>query len=134
MDNFDRNESTLAGTGYTHDTILVLFQNVPSKPPEVNKISERAIQSRTTVRLRSKVKCQQHNRIGAIKERGEIPTGYKVSEIPSYCNIVSSTIAATEVPNGASRDVTFTDVDTSTSTTKSINSDYFLWIINCLLR
>jgi hypothetical protein len=28
MDNFDRNESTLAGTGSTHDTIL--FQNVPS--------------------------------------------------------------------------------------------------------
>ena len=25
LDNFDRNESTLAGTGSTHDTILVLF-------------------------------------------------------------------------------------------------------------
>ena len=116
MDNFNRNESTLVGTGSTHDTILALFQNVPSnleKPPEMNKISERAIQSRTTVQLCSKVKCQQLIRIGAIKERGEIPTGYKVSEIPSYCNIVSSTIAATEVPNSASRDVTFTDVDTT---------------------
>ena len=29
LDNFDRNESTLAGTGSTHDTIFVLFQNVP---------------------------------------------------------------------------------------------------------
>ena len=29
MDNFDRNENTLAGTVSTHDTILVLFQNVP---------------------------------------------------------------------------------------------------------
>ena len=37
MDNFDQNESTLAGTGSTHDTILVLFQNVPinlEKPPQ----------------------------------------------------------------------------------------------------
>ena len=25
LDNFDRNESTMAGTGSTHDTILVLF-------------------------------------------------------------------------------------------------------------
>ena len=25
MDNFDRNKSTLAGTGSMHDTILVLF-------------------------------------------------------------------------------------------------------------
>ena len=31
MDNVDRNESTLEGTGSTHDTILVLFQNVPTK-------------------------------------------------------------------------------------------------------
>ena len=44
MDNFDRNESTLAGTGSTHDTILVLFQNVPvveKKPSEGSEISSR---------------------------------------------------------------------------------------------
>ena len=44
MDNFDRNESTLAGTGSTHDTILVLFQNVPvneEKPSEGSEISTR---------------------------------------------------------------------------------------------
>ena len=42
LDNFDRNESTLAGTGSTHDTILVLFQNVPiglDKPPAESDIS-----------------------------------------------------------------------------------------------
>ena len=36
LDNFDRNESTLGGTGSSHDTKLVLFQNVPlklMKPP-----------------------------------------------------------------------------------------------------
>ena len=85
LDNFDRNESTLAGTGSTHDTILVLFQNVPidlEKPSEESEISVRALetQTRSTVKLRSKVNCQQLIRMGAIKERGEIPTNYNISE------------------------------------------------------
>ena len=57
MDNFDRNESTLAGTGSTHDTILVLFQNVPvneEKSSEGSEISTRlpVSQDRISVRLR----------------------------------------------------------------------------------
>ena len=31
MENFDRNESALAGTGSTHDTILVLFSKCSCK-------------------------------------------------------------------------------------------------------
>ncbi len=63
MDNFDLNESTLAGTGSSHDTILILFQNVPlilKKPPRESAISARSLftRSRTTVKLRSKVSCQ----------------------------------------------------------------------------
>ena len=85
MDNFDRNESTLAGTGSTHDTILVLFQNVPTNkenPSDESDISTRpfSAQSRTTVKLRSKVHCQQLIRMGAMKERGEIGENFKVSE------------------------------------------------------
>ena len=88
LDNFDHNESTLAGTGSTHGTILVLFQNVPinlEKPPEQSEISTRSLaaQSRTTVKLRSQVSCQQLVRMGPVKERGEIPTYYKVSETPA---------------------------------------------------
>jgi len=48
LENFDRNESTLAGTGCTHDTILVFFQNVPSnleKPSQGSKISTRPLTS-----------------------------------------------------------------------------------------
>ena len=64
MDNFDRNESTLAGTGSTHDTILVLFQNVRrnlEKPSAESELSSRppSSLSRTTVKLRSKVGCQE---------------------------------------------------------------------------
>jgi hypothetical protein len=86
MDNFDRNESTLAGTGSTHDTILVLFQNVPTNkenPSDESDILTRpfSAQSRTTVKLRSKVHCQQLIRMGAMKERGEIGENFKVSEI-----------------------------------------------------
>ena len=56
LDNFDRNESTLARIGSSHNTILVLFQNVPlklMKPPRENEISTRflATGSRTTVKL-----------------------------------------------------------------------------------
>jgi len=85
MDNFDRNESTLAGTGSTHDTILVLFQNVPrnlEKPSGENALSIRHLsnKSRTTVKLRSKVGCQELIRMGIVRERGEIPANYKVSE------------------------------------------------------
>ena len=42
MDNFDRNENTLAGTASTHDIILVLLQNVPlqlQKPLSKGQIS-----------------------------------------------------------------------------------------------
>ena len=85
MDNFDRNESTLAGTGSTHDTILVLFQNVPAnkeKPSDESVISTRpfSAQSRSTVKLRSKVLCQQLIRMGAMKQRGEIGDNFEVSE------------------------------------------------------
>ena len=60
LDNFDCNESTLAGTSSTHDTILVLFQNIPinlEKPSEVSEICARllATKSQSTVKLRSKV-------------------------------------------------------------------------------
>ena len=39
MDNFDHNESALAGIGSTHDTILVLFQNVPTNK-EIHQTSK----------------------------------------------------------------------------------------------
>ena len=83
MDNFDCNESTLAGTGSTHDTILVLFQNAPTnkgKPTNESGISTRlfSTQSRTTVKLRSKVHCQQLVRMGAMIERGEISENFKI--------------------------------------------------------
>ncbi len=85
MDNFDRNESTLAGTGSSHDTILILVQNVPlilKKPPRESAISARSLftRNRTTVKLRSKISCQQLISMGSLKERGEIPPGYKVIE------------------------------------------------------
>ena len=76
MDNFDCNESTLAGTGSTHDTILVLFQNVPvneEKSSEGSEISTRlpVSQDRISVRLQSKVKCQEFIWMGPMKHRGE---------------------------------------------------------------
>ena len=135
MDNFDHNESTLAGTGSTHDTILVIFQNVPisvEKPSAESEISARSVdtQSRTTVKLRSKVLCQKIIRMGPVKERGEIHLDYKVSE-PTP-NTKSSTIEASEVLD-MTRDPSSTTTDgyaKATESTKSINTDYFLWMAN----
>ena len=66
MDNFDRNENTLTGTGSTHDTILVLFQNVArnlEKPSGENELSIRPLsnKSMTTVKCRiAEIKCCQY--------------------------------------------------------------------------
>jgi len=44
LDNFDCNKSSLAGIGSSHDTNLVLFQNVPlMKPPRESEISARSL-------------------------------------------------------------------------------------------
>ena len=64
LDNFHSIKCSLAGTGSSNDIMLVIFQNVPfklMKPPKQSEISERSLttQSRTTVKLRSKVRCQE---------------------------------------------------------------------------
>ena len=156
MDNFDRNESTLAGTGSSHDTILILFQNVPlvrEKPPQESEISVRSIltQSRTTVKLRSKVSCQQLVWMGALTERGEVPDSYEVRNfIPP--GLTSSTDddeqdddeqMQVSSPEAAGTSLTtFTDDDdamlafapeaasTASSESSFITSDYFLWTVN----
>ena len=139
LDNFDHNESTLAGTSSTHDTILVLFQNVPfnlEKPSEVSEISARplATKSWSTVKLRSIVNCQQLIRMGAVKERGEISTDYKVSESPSNSAILgliaSETVVDLTMVSTTAADPTPTATDSSNTAIKSINADYFLWIAN----
>lgn len=159
MDNFDRNESTLAGTGSSHDTILILFQNVPlalEKPLQESEISARSLssQSRTTVKLRSNVNCQQLIPMGSMRERGEIPAEFKVIETFSNSDVTSSRDgqpeAAVEVVTAAtssaateSSTVVLTpesevldEVATTPSlrigvkSTRSIDTDYFLWTIN----
>ena len=150
LDTFDHNESTLAGTGSTHDTVLVLFQNVPinlEKPPEQSEISTKSLaaQSLTTVKLRSQVSCQQLVRMGPVKERGEIPTYYKVSETPfnsadDPTTVSTTAAAAVDVVDIMLQDTPHTTTDSYAmatdfaGSTKSINSDNFLRIVNCSSR
>jgi hypothetical protein len=120
MDNFDRNESTLAGTGSTHDTILVLFQNVPihlEKPPEESKVSVRPLESRTTVKLRSTVSCQKLIRMGKRTERGEIDIKYKVLLEPLYNCPIASVVDPTSIATESTSVVSDED-----SSSMSINS------------
>ena len=155
MDNFDRNESTLAGTGSTHDTILVLFQNVPvseEKPSEESEISTRlpVSQDRISVRLRSKVKCQELIRMGPLKHRGEIlvqdesltasSNGEDISltsdECPatnvSIANVTNTTETVTTTPQADACLITTSPMTDTTSipSMQSISLDYFLWLLN----
>ena len=82
---YHRHESTLVGTGSTDDTILVLFQIVPTNKENASDESYKSTrpfpaQSWTTVNVRSKVRCQQLIRMGAMKERGEIGENFEVSQ------------------------------------------------------
>ena len=157
MDNFDRNESTLAGTGSTHDTILVLFQNVPvneEKPSEGSEISTRlrVPQDRISVRLRSTVKCQELIRMGPMKHRGEInasaqdtstvvtsndePNSSTLDEYPvgnvSIASVTNMADLVTTTPQAHPR-LTTTSPTTDASSIpsmKSISLDYFLWLVN----
>jgi hypothetical protein len=148
MDNFDRNESTLTGTGSTHDTILVLFQNVPTdkeKPADGNDISTRPFSdnSRTTVKLRSKVLCQQLVRMGQMKERREIDESFEALEsvfnlYPTFTERLDPTTAESSVtdatpttestsndPENATDEIADPDLNligTSTVTTTSTDS------------
>ena len=156
MDNFDRNESTLAGTGSTHDTILVLFQNVPvtlAKPCNDYEISTRpnSTESRSTVKLRSNVSCQELIRMEAIKERGEVGTTYEKSETfvyPSAAEIIAESSSETSDvhcvsnPSESFHEATNSTSDEERSTVhssamslrnksiESIRLEYFLWLLN----
>ena len=147
----DHNESTLVGTGSSHDTILVLFKNVPlklMKLPRESKISTRflATQSRATVKLRSTVNCQELISMGAMKERGEIPANCKVIEIPANFITPGNTALATNDSPLMVSTTTTTDIITDTSSiatdssadisesTKAINSDNFPRIVNCFSK
>ena len=142
LDNFDRNESTLAGTSSTHDTILVLFQNVPTtleKPPKESEISTRPFgaQNRSIVKLRSKVGCQQLIRIGALKERGEILACYKVSQNPFNSTTTaepSSSACYASIAKAKISSTMSTASSLTTKATKGVNADHFLWIVNRLFK
>jgi hypothetical protein len=121
------------------------------KPSAESEISSRPLSSlsRTTVKLRSKVGCQELIRMGSMKERGEIPANYKASdsiitpeivdlEMPSTDtgsptsvtgqSILSSTAADAADPSATSKTATYS------SPNKPANADYFVWVVNRLSR
>lgn len=140
MDNFDRNESTLAGTASSHDTILVLFQNVPlqlQKPLSEGQISTRpvSLSTRTSVKLRSTVSCQQLIRMERMKTRGEVGEDYSAIESP-FRSTPKSTASAPDVLydptiNAAEPPLPKT---VCTHSIESIRLDYFVWFINRVLQ
>ena len=69
MDNFVCNESTLAGTGCTHDTILDLFQNVPSNLEKPSLKDPFKVEPQYDFNLKSDANSLLHS-IGTLKERG----------------------------------------------------------------
>jgi hypothetical protein len=85
--------------------------------------------------------------MGAVKERGEIPIYYKVSETPfnSAAPLVDPTTVSTTAAAAEVLDIMLTDTPPTTTdsyamvtdfagSTKSIISDNFLWMVNCFSR
>ena len=73
--------------------------------------------------------------MGAVKEHGEISTNHKVSETLSNSATLglrasSTVVNPTTTVSTTAAYPTPTTTDNSTTATKSINSDYFLWIVN----
>ena len=71
--------------------------------------------------------------MGAVKEHGEISTNYKVSKTLSN-SVTLGLIASITVVNPATVSTTaaypIPTTDNSTTATKSMNSDNFMWIAN----
>ena len=71
--------------------------------------------------------------MGAVKEHGEISTNYKVSKTLSN-SVTLGLIASITVVNPTTVSTTAAyptpTTDNSTTATKSMNSDYFMWIAN----
>ena len=148
MDSFDRNESTLAGTGSTHDIILVLFQNVPvdrEKPSDGSEISTRLPVSQN--RLQSKVKCQELIWMGPMQHRGETDASAQDIFTPVASNDEPSSSTLDKRPVETAETVTITQQDDTHLTTTSpitdasgipsmklISLDYFLWLVNRLSK
>ena len=71
--------------------------------------------------------------MGAVKEYGEMSTNYKVSKTLSN-SVTLGLIASITVVNPITLSTTAAyptpTTDNSTTATRSINSDYFMWIAN----
>ena len=74
MDNFDHEKNTSSGTGGSHDTILMLFQNIDDKtelPPLQNSIKPKNINI-----TKHNLDCQQLVPFNKPSYRADIPTDF----------------------------------------------------------
>ena len=78
FDNFDHEEATLSGIGGSHDTVSVLFQDMPEVIPLKPNISSTAVEHGSRM-FKKELPCQ--NLIDFVKpaKRGNIPLDYAVS-------------------------------------------------------
>ncbi|CAB4023661.1 Hypothetical predicted protein [Paramuricea clavata] len=134
----------------------LISQNVPTNKENPSDESDTSTQpfstqSRTTVKLRSKVSCEQLIRMGAMKEHGQIGENFEVLEsvfnpystFTERNNPSMSGTPATGTSTTESTSVTSTSTDSSSTTKvssislcklsmKSIRLDNFLWLVKCL--
>ena len=108
-----------------------------------------AAESRSTVKLRSNVSCQELIRMEAIKERGEVGTTYEKSETFVYHSPAASSSETSDVHRDSNSSESFHEATNSTSdeerntayssamslrneSIESIRLEYFLWLLNRL--
>ena len=87
MDNFDHNEATLSGLNSCHDTVLVLFQEVPRNFPNTPKVAETNISRRTKQQL-LQLPYQTLSKFHRLPPPLVLPTTFKcVTDLYQYIRI-----------------------------------------------
>ena len=83
-DNFDHDENTSSGIGGSHDTILMLFQNVEHGNDDIDAISEKPTDNHELLpnkrTLNGILDCQKIIKAGRFSNRGEIANDFVPSQ------------------------------------------------------
>ena len=79
FDNFDHEEATLSGIGGSHDTVSVLFQDMPADIPHKPNISETSVVHDSKV-FTQDLPCQDKKEYIKPPRKADIPSSYIVSE------------------------------------------------------
>ena len=87
MDDFDHEENTSSGTGGSHDTILVLFQNCQN-PNEQNVVKSSKAPDADNKPVKSILSCQKLVPVCCLQGRGQISADFMTADTPDEKELI----------------------------------------------